>query len=118
MLSMIIYGSFFLLNTFYISWLKITVTLKNTIHKCLCSTTAKHLQGVTKIFSNITHKLALREAPHRGTVFFKACLNMEPFFFQSMSCSLIANNNIRSVKLEIKTTCKIVKILIFRSLSR
>ena len=36
----------------------------------------------------------------------------------SRANSLIANNNIRSVILEIKTRCKIVRILIFHSLSR
>ena len=40
------------------------------------------------------------------------------FLIKKTSGGLIANNNIRSVILEIKTTCKIIKILIFRSFSR
>ena len=49
-------------------------------------------------------------------------VNQAVFFLKkilSRANSFIANNNIRSVKLEIKNDrCKIVKTLIFRSLSR
>ena len=50
-----------------------------------------------------------------------ACFNVRCVFLKILSRanSLIANNNIRRVMLEIKNDrCKIVKILIFRSLSR